>query len=161
MRDAFGGIINISMIVVFLIIVSGYLAFNVSYTKAFRVKNKIITTIEQYEGKCKPGDTCANVIKAYTDKIGYHPGDFTANVDDGCSLIHSPSDQEGYFIEQCPASGNRSESTSTSYINDNERYYFKVETAIQIDIPIINKVMTNLKVFRMGGSTKLITVRSK
>ena len=45
MRDAFGGIVNISMIVVFLVVVSGYLAFNVTYTKAFRMKNKIITTL--------------------------------------------------------------------------------------------------------------------
>ena len=43
MRDALGGIVNITIIVVFLVIVSGYLAFNVNYTKAFRVKNKIIT----------------------------------------------------------------------------------------------------------------------
>ena len=46
MRDAIGGVVNITIIVTFLVIVSGYLAFNVNYTKAFRVKNKIITTIE-------------------------------------------------------------------------------------------------------------------
>ena len=49
MRDAFGGLMNMVIIVVFLVLVSGYLAFNVNYTKAFRVKNKIITKIEQYE----------------------------------------------------------------------------------------------------------------
>ena len=43
MRDAFGGLLNMVIIVVFLVLVSGYLAFNVNYTKAFRVKNKIIT----------------------------------------------------------------------------------------------------------------------
>ena len=52
MRDAFGGIANMVVIIVFLVIVSGYLAFNVNYTKAFRVKNKIISTFEQYEGNC-------------------------------------------------------------------------------------------------------------
>ena len=52
MRDAFGGIVNLSMIVIFLVLVCGYLAFNVNYTKAFRVKNYIITTMEQYEGNC-------------------------------------------------------------------------------------------------------------
>ena len=52
MRDAFGGVTNLVIIVVFLTLVSGYLAFNVNYTKAFRVKNKIISTFEQYEGVC-------------------------------------------------------------------------------------------------------------
>ena len=32
MRDAYGGIINIVIVVVFLVIVSSYLAFNVNYT---------------------------------------------------------------------------------------------------------------------------------
>ena len=41
MRDAFGGLLNIGIIVVFMTIVSGYLAFNVSYAKAFKVKNKL------------------------------------------------------------------------------------------------------------------------
>ena len=35
MRDAFGGLLNIVIIVVFMTLVSGYLAFNVSYAKAF------------------------------------------------------------------------------------------------------------------------------
>lgn len=34
MRDAFGGLMNMVIIIVFLVLVSGYLAFNVNYTKA-------------------------------------------------------------------------------------------------------------------------------
>ena len=49
MRDAFGGVANLVIIVVFLTLVSGYLAFNVNYTKAFRVKNKIISLYAKSE----------------------------------------------------------------------------------------------------------------
>ena len=72
MRDAFGGIVNISMIVVFLVVVSGYLAFNVTYTKAFRMKNKIITTLEQYEG-CQGTNeqTWVGILEDYANSIGY------------------------------------------------------------------------------------------
>ena len=49
MRDAIGGVVNVAFIAVFLVIVSGYLAFSVSYNKAFKVKNKIISILEQYE----------------------------------------------------------------------------------------------------------------
>ena len=77
MRDAFGGIVNLSMIVVFLVLVCGYLAFNVNYTKAFRVKNYIITTIEQYEGNCdNEGSACAQKISNYIRQIGYSAPDF-------------------------------------------------------------------------------------
>ena len=40
MRDAFGGLVNIVIIVVFLVLVSGLLAFNVNYTKAIVLRTK-------------------------------------------------------------------------------------------------------------------------
>ena len=81
MRDAFGGLMNIIIIVVFLVIVSGYLAFNVTYTKAFRVKNKIITTIEQYEGNCgNESSACDKEILSYMKELGYSP-ETTLNIE--------------------------------------------------------------------------------
>ena len=77
MRDAFGGVVNLAMIVVFLVLVCGYLAFNVNYTKAFRVKNYIITSIEQYEGNCDEGTACYQKINDYINRIGYNAPDFT------------------------------------------------------------------------------------
>ena len=73
MRDAFGGLMNMVIIIVFLVLVSGYLAFNVNYTKAFRVKNKIITTIEQYEGNCgNENSACNQEIISYMKELGYN-----------------------------------------------------------------------------------------
>ena len=43
MRDALGGTVTLVIIVVFIVIALGYMAFNVNYTKAFRMKDKIIT----------------------------------------------------------------------------------------------------------------------
>jgi hypothetical protein len=42
MRDAMGGSVALVIIVVFIVIALGYMAFNVNYTKAFNMKNKII-----------------------------------------------------------------------------------------------------------------------
>ena len=156
MRDAFGGIVNIATIVVFLVIVSGYLAFNVSYTKAFRVKNKIITTIEQYEGKCgtesgTSGGSCDTAIADYIKQLGYSPATFQVN-DTGCSPIHQPTADDGYYIGKCVA-----DKASSGSEEDNTKYYYKVETAIDISIPIINNILSNMKVFRLSGNTKLIT----
>ena len=49
MRDGFGGILNIVFIVIFLLIVEGVLGLVVNYTKAFKMKNNVISMIEQYE----------------------------------------------------------------------------------------------------------------
>lgn len=145
MRDAFGGIVNIAMIVVFLVLVSGYLAFNVNYTKAFRVKNFIITSLEQYEGNCDQGTACANKISNYIKSIGYNAPD-TRESDYTCV-------SEGYCFKKIAVS----DEVSGAYSESNDKVYFRVITRINIDIPIINKIMPSMKIFQVSGNTKLIT----
>lgn len=145
MRDAFGGIVNISMIVVFLVVVSGYLAFNVTYTKAFRMKNKIITTLEQYEG-CQQGtneETCVGILEDYANSIGYvTPNKNYCTKDDGewtkCTNKYA-------WKEMQSGTG-----------GDNTKHYYNVRTIISIQIPIIEKIMSNMDVFYLNGSTKLM-----
>ena len=142
MRDAFGGLMNMVLIVVFLVLVSGYLAFNVNYTKAFRVKNKIITTIEQYEGACEPGNPsnkCNQVIKDYMKSVGYNASSLQIN-DYECN--------DSYCIKRIEAE------TDAGNVDLKKKVYYKVTTAIVIDIPIINKIMPQLSIFQVSGTTK-------
>ena len=142
MRDAFGGLMNMVIIVVFLVLVSGYLAFNVNYTKAFRVKNKIITTIEQYEGACEPGNPsnkCNQVIKDYMKSVGYNASSLQIN-DYECN--------DSYCIKRIEAE------TDAGNVDLKKKVYYKVTTAIVIDIQIINKIMPQLSIFQVSGTTK-------
>ncbi len=50
MRESIGGAWLFGIVIVFIFFFSGFLAYSISYTKAFNVKNNIITYIEQYEG---------------------------------------------------------------------------------------------------------------
>ena len=43
MNEGIGSTTILVIIVVFIALVSGYMAYNVNYTKAFRMKNKIIS----------------------------------------------------------------------------------------------------------------------
>lgn len=157
MRDAFGGLINIVIIIVFLLIVSGYLAFNVSYAKAFRVKNKIISTIEEFEGQCdfsKNDDKCVQIINTYMRQIGYSPlGSEKVNANK--SNFDAPANckpanvncQTGYCTMKCEY---QSGSIATNY------YYYRVVTYVTLDIPIINKIMSGMTVFQVTGDTMRI-----
>lgn len=141
MRDAFGGLINIVIIVVFLCIVSGYLAFNVNYTKAFRVKNKIISTIEQYEGNIDNSEARSK-MNDYMRKLGYNQSVRLRIPDYTC--------RDGYCYK---VTCNR----SVSSVNENRATMtVNVITQIQIDIPIINKIMPGLRMFQITGDTKAI-----
>ncbi len=148
MRDAIGGLVNIVIIVVFLVIVSGYLAFNVNYTKAFRVKNKIITTYEQYEGNCdNDSSACMQQITEYMQQIGYDMNN-TPN-------ISGYNCRRGFCVKRVDSK------STTGGIADNDQYYFKIVTQITIDIPIIKKVMAGMNVFQVSGDTKSFKVRVK
>jgi len=156
MRDAFGGLINIAIIIVFLVIVSGYMAYNVSYTKAFKVKNKVISTIEEFEGNCdfnKDGDKCVTIIDTFMRQIGYNPVSRTelqnhAKFDkpEGCDASNVYC-QTGYCTMKCQYN---TDSVANKY------YYYRVVTYVTLDIPIINKVMSGMTVFQVTGDTMRI-----
>lgn len=141
MRDAFGGIVNIAMIVIFLVVVSGYLAFNVNYTKAFRVKNKIISKYEQYEGNCsKASSQCREEIQDYMKQVGYTTQKLKDSKYTGCD--------NGYCYQEIVVQ-NKS-------VDKNKKVYYKIKTQINIDIPIINKILPGLRIFEVTGDTKVI-----
>lgn len=152
MRDAIGGLVNLIIIVVFMVIVSGYLAFNVNYTKAFRVKNKIISTFEEYEGNCFNNESdCIHEITDYMREIGYN-------------MNNTPDkEEEGYTCPQgwgfCYLAVDSN--ADVADVSEYDRCYYKIATQITIDLPIINRVMRGLNVFQVTGDTKVIVRRVK
>lgn len=159
MRDAFGGLINIAIIIVFLVIVSGYMAYNVSYAKAFRVKNKVISTIEEFEGKCdfsNSSDTCVKIIDTYMAQIGYNPLG-SDKLDANKPNFDAPSNcnehnvhcQTGYCTMKCEFNKDH------GGIGD-RYYYYRVVTYVTLDIPVVNKIMSGMTVFQVTGDTMRI-----
>lgn len=155
MRDAVGGVVNIVLISLFMVVIAGYMAFNVSYVKAFKVKNKIIDLVEQYEGRCMPDDAkCTSLIEDYMTKVGYNtpvikPNGYCSEARDCCN------EQKGYCIDMVRV--NEGESGGTA----DEKAYYKVLTQVNIDIPIINNVMPHMKVFQVTGDTKVMKARAR
>lgn len=144
MRDAMGGIFNISFVAIFLVVISGYLAFSVSYNKAFKVKNKIISTLEQYQGY---NATSKAVIDQYIQDIGYNRNTaLNVNYDKGKKCGNQC--ENGYCI---------------FWIEDTEsskaglpKGYFKVVTSVNVNIPIFEKFFPNMKIFQTSGDTMTI-----
>ena len=50
MRESIGGAWLFGIVIIFIFFFSAFLAYSISYTKAFNVKNNIISFIEQNEG---------------------------------------------------------------------------------------------------------------
>ena len=143
MRDAFGGIVNIVLVAIFLVIVSGILGLVVNYTKAFRMKNAVISTIEQYEGAAScftENGTCAKKIIAQAGNFGYHPTVLQCSASEGYEKKY---DNYGIFC------------VNEKYTDSEKNKVYTVITQVDIDIPIINRIM-GLSIFQVHGDTRAI-----
>ncbi len=142
MRDALGGTVNIVIIVVFIVVVA-YLAFNVNYTKAFRMKNKIIATYEDYGGNCD--SKCRKVIKNYANDVGYNVGGHIS-----CQSDWKPDSTNLFCYREITVNQRTSD---TSVDEKDSKHYYKIATRINIEIPIIQNIFS-YQLFWVTGDTK-------
>jgi len=140
MRESIGGGWLFGIVIVFIFMFSGFLAYSVSYTKAFNVKNEIINYIEQGQGytghdqdveKMDPNDLPNTVkAKAYNliNKSGY---DWETNVLSSCPS-GKKLNEYGVCIEKfCP----KANTTKNKNIHNISDVHYKVTTFITFQIP--------------------------
>ncbi len=149
MRDSLGGAVNVFIIVIFIVFALGYMAYNVNYTKAFRMKNKIVFTYEKYKGKCLAA--CQEEIKSYADSIGYRPDTL------GCGNHQDPNKLYCVFALD-----------ANSISDMKHKCYYRIVTKININLPIFQNMMKiegndpnhvgpkGISVFYVWGDTKAI-----
>lgn len=145
MRDAMGGIFNIAFLAVFITVISGYLAFSVSYNKAFKVKNKVISTLEQYQ---HDSPTARAKISEYIDKLGYNTTMDTSRVAKIKADEANWNCCYGYCVKWTP-----DKEGSEAGI---PKGYYSVVTFVNVDIPIFNKFLPYLSFFQTTGDTMTI-----
>lgn len=150
MREAIGSTWLIGIVITFVAVFSAFLAYSISYTKAFRVKNELINIIEKNEGFYTSSHNLDNIsdddlkndmsteaqIFKYIKSIGYNYAVFDSGKKP-CSSMYTG----GYCLEKRCTTGGES-----------ARTYYKVTTYISLSIPIIN-VSVNLPI---SGETKTL-----
>ncbi len=151
MREAIGGSWMLGIVVVFIMLFTAYLAVSINYTKAFKVKNRIINLIEENEGfstntsagnggmagvsddELKRSSKTEDKIYAYLKEVGYAT---TQIQDNQCPSGFSKRDG-GYCVRRvCDGNGS----------------YYKVRTFIKFEIPIFWKTFT----IPVSGETKTL-----
>ncbi len=145
MRDAVGGSVSIYIIMFFLALINGYLAYSVNYTKAFRVKNRIVSIIEEQEGFTASAK--AEIEEYVKDHAYYVQFGMTQGArDEGYECFAA-----GYCVSRKPAG-------ESENIEDEELYRgwnYQVRTFVNIDIPVINKVLPAMGIYlNVEGETR-------
>lgn len=155
MKEAMGGTWLTGLVIVFIFLFAGFLAYSISYTKAFRVKNEILNLIERNEGFTNSANDLNNITDdalkndssvegkafAYIKSMGYNYSIFDGT-NDPCASNNIGEKQKGGYclIKYCPKAG------------ESEKVYYKVTTFIALSIPIIN-VTVKLPI---SGETKAL-----
>ncbi len=150
MRDAIGQVFALQVILAFVLLINGYMAYSVNYTRAFRVKNQIVNIIEQYEG---PTDEAMAKIGSYVDGMTYKvPQTLINNFRNNYSSNSGESAvscQDGwcYIAHNVKTTGGDGELNGT---------YYSVITFVNIDIPVINNLIGLGDFLSVSGETRTI-----
>ena len=158
MRDSLGGIPVIVIVTLFIVITLGYIAYNVNYTKAFRMKNKAIDLFEEFGGgeACSGSSKCRGMLVKYADTIGYKPDSLNCGffgAESVSNLVCYTTNTTDVYTQQ-----NRED----LHIVDEGQgtFYNDVYTKVNIDLPIIRNMLISGSVFYVTGSTKSMSILS-
>lgn len=140
MKAATGNAMLMNIIIIFLVAVMALLVTSISYTKAFRVKNRIVDIIEHHNGNFvgRYGEAIKNDIRENLKSIGYR-----YNNGKQCPTMDGVSDSDTYTDRDylyC----------IYTYRTDKGKYY-KVIAYMYFDFPIIGEHI-NIPVY---GETKV------
>ena len=138
MREAIGGTWLYSIVIVFIVLFTSYLAVSVNYSKAFKVKDRIITIIENNEGL---NSDSRDLISDYLSSNGYFVYGSCSKGEKGYEQSNSLDSKYKYCVS-------KKESGTGTY----RKTYYKVKVFFRIDLPIIGNFFT----FPVSGETKAV-----
>lgn len=151
MKEAIGGISLFNIVIVFVLVFTGYISMSINYSKAYNVKNEIISIIKNSGGICSSDGSddirCVNFstqIEDYFKEASYRS---TGKCDDGWVGY----DHQGNYISEAAKNAAfcvRGVPTKSNSELPNALYY-QVKIFYQLDLPVIN----NFFEFAISGET--------
>lgn len=157
MKEAIGGTWIYLIVLIFITVFTCFVSVTTNYSRCYRIKDEIITTIEQYHGV---NENTIKKINSYLKGIGYSA---TGNCpDDGtCWFKFSTSSDSGpggygsntnYCISKTDVVSTNSSGIANGPIGHPESAYYRVTVFFRLDWPIFRQVF-NIKI---TGETAII-----
>lgn len=137
MKEAIGNTMLFNFIMIFIGMMFIILLGSVTYSKGFKIRNRIIDRIEEYNGY----DPSGEVVDAIIDdlkKVGYRIVDSqNCGNRDGATLLTSEYNTYNYCVYEYAT---------------NRGYYYGVKVYVYIDFPFIGKYMS----LPLYGETEIV-----
>lgn len=152
MREAIGGTWITQLVIGFMLIFVAFLALSLNYTKAFKIKNELLTIIEKREGITTGTGGTIDIINNYLKSNNYHvikscevnSYGVTSLDSNAIELVTNSSKKYYYCISKIksPSNSNKGE------------VFYKVNVFFYFNLPVIGDIFK----FDVNGSTGNIVV---
>ena len=152
MKEAIGGFSLFNIVIVFVLVFTGYVSMSINYSKAYNVKNEIINIIKNHGGVCTDsvgsGTYCSNFAEQITDYFKEASYKSTRDCDtnddwvgfDRNGQLISDGKNAAFCVKGIRANGNSELPNAL---------YYKVKVFYQLDLPIISRIFD----FSITGET--------
>ena len=163
MREAIGGTWIMGIVIVFVVLFSSFLAYSISYTKAFNVKNEIINYIEHKEGFTKSKNNVEALSMSNLENEAINPDESKNNVEAKAYYLVLQSGYNKDVTEKiaCAEGTNMPGGYCLKKVcqgsDRNSNVYYKVTTYIAVEMPVINII---IKIPVSGETRTIYTVNS-
>lgn len=150
MRQAIGTTWVMQLVIIFMLIFVAFLALTINYTKAFKVKNELVSLIERNEGIQESNDGSIHLINNYLEYNNYTTRGSCAEGEYGVSNLHDnvitaavPGEKYHYCVQKI----------NTSTPTTPRRAKYKIRIFFQFSLPVVGDLFT----FSVEGTTIDIT----
>ena len=146
MREAIGGTWITSLIIVFIFVFTAFLALSINYSKAFRVKNEVLSFIEKGEGIT---NETIKLTNNYLRNTGYS---YVGKCETGYYGVSINNNTNGIYEE---AISNKEynyciKKVKSTAINFPDRSYYEVKLFFKFNLPVVGDIF----LFKVEGQTK-------
>ncbi len=141
MKEAIANAGVFNLVIIFVIILLAFFVGSLSYSKAFKVKNKIVEEIEKDQGYTRSGDDSTEVrVEQWLKNIGYRVNTSNKNNTATCASSVSGNGGSGVLINKnsnyqyCVYEFDTCKNSSSA----NCGKYYRVIAYMYFDVPIIS-----------------------
>ncbi len=131
MREAIGATWLFNIVIVFILLFTGYLCLAINYSRAYNVKNEVVDIIERNNGyNTRAQEEIAN----YLSKIGYRT---TGKCEEG---MKGNNDDKSYGLGESVYCYKEMKTGGEDDYADST--YYQVQVFFRIDLPVLRDVFT-------------------
>lgn len=147
MREAIGGTWLTQLIILFMLIFVAFLALSLNYTKAFKVKNELLSIIEKREGLTSGPEGSIEIINNYLKANNYR---VTKSCEQGS---YGVSDLNGYSAELVTGNAKKYyycvSKIKAPSTNNEGKVFYKVNIFFYFNLPVLGDIFR----FDVNGAT--------